>query len=154
MQPCLPSQARATGNHVSPVMGLEAPSCWTVVLGLGGPGARRKIYSTSVSPPTAPQLPPQPAAPLPCPHAQPCVHLPHHFPAHLPTVIILLAIPTAVVIFGLDLPITPLSSPFPPRWFHHWSKMWTQDSSILVLQLLGQMAILLILSLGSQRWMR
>lgn len=61
VQPCLSSQARATGNHVS-------PSCWIVVLELGGPGARRKIYFTSLSPPPAPQPPPQPAAPLPCPH--------------------------------------------------------------------------------------
>ena len=37
VQPFLPLKARTTGNHVSPLMGLEAPSCCTVVTELVGP---------------------------------------------------------------------------------------------------------------------
>ena len=84
VQPFLPLKARTTGSLVSPLTGLEAPSCWTVVLELGGPGARRNIYSTSLSPsPTCHCHHNQ----HPCFRVQihsPCVYLPRHFPAHLP----------------------------------------------------------------------
>lgn len=47
VQPFLPLKARTTGNHVSPLIGLEAPSCCTVVTELVGP---EHIYSPPSSP--------------------------------------------------------------------------------------------------------
>lgn len=57
MQPALPLRARTTGNHVSPRMRLKAPSLGIVVLESVGPGARRNIWSASLSCPATPHQP-------------------------------------------------------------------------------------------------
>lgn len=83
VQPFLPWRARTTGNHMSPLMGLEAPSCWLVVLELVA-WSKKEYLVPSLS-----------QSPSPHPHDQhhhfcgqihstPCDSHSHPCPAHLP----------------------------------------------------------------------
>lgn len=155
VQPFLALKARTTGSPVSPLMGLEAPSCWTVVLELGGPGVRKNIYSTSLS-----------TSPTSHGHLNhhacfwvqihsPCVYLPHHFPAclpcnHQPSGRLHCNRSSMVRIFPSHL--FPL--PFPSHVAPSVVQTMGPRRKYMSLTVTGKDGILLILSLGPQGWIR
>ena len=110
MQPFLLLKARTTGNHVSPLIGLEAPSCCTVVTELVGP---EHIYSPHSSPSPALHHHHNQHHHIHGPmHSTPWYSPPQQALLILSATITLPAFPLQWVIRCLDLPITPLFPPF------------------------------------------
>lgn len=121
VQPFLPLKARTTGNHVSPLMGLEAPSCCTVVTELVGP--EQEGISIPLTPhhhqPSITTIASITTSMTRC--TAPCISLTLSSSLLiLSTIIILPAIPTAAdhLLFGSSHH-TSVFSLSHPMWFHH-----------------------------------
>lgn len=130
VQPFLLLKARTTGNHVSPLIGLEAPSCCTVVTELVGP---EHIYSPHSSPSPALHHHHNQHHHIHGPmHSTPWYSPPQQALLILSTTITLPAVPTAMghPLFGSSHH-TSVSSLSHPMWFHHCPKFGPKAQACL-----------------------
>ena len=145
VHPFLPLKARTTGNHVSPLMGLEAPSCCTVVMELVGPEQEgisipltlhhhQPSITTITSITTSMTQCTASCVTLTLSSSQFPAHLFHH---HHPSCHPHCNGSSTVWVFPSHLCFLPFSSHVVPSL----PKIWAQDSSLFVLQILGKMTV-------------